>query len=82
MSSPMAMADFNKRLLDLETKVIGQGEKIEALQDTTKRIESQLEQNQNESKKDQGVFSDKVDQAMVLLICICNKLKVTPDQIL
>lgn len=60
---------------------MGHGEKIKALQDTTKRIESQLEQNKNEFKKDQVDLSSKVDQAMVMLTCICNNMNITPDQI-
>jgi len=40
ISSSMSMAGFNKRLIDLETKATEHGEKIEELQDTTKRIEN------------------------------------------
>ena len=75
------MVDFNRRLLDLEAKVTGEGEKIEALQNTTKRIESQLEQNKNEFEKDQTDLLVKVDQAMVMLTYICNNMKITPDQL-
>ena len=82
MSSSVLMANFNKKLIDFEAKVTRHGEKIEALQDATKRIESQLEQNKNEFKKNQENLSCKVDQAMVMLTRICDKLKITPDRIL
>ena len=80
-------------MIDLENKVTKHSNKIKELQDTTKRIESPIEQNHNEFKKDHAILSNKVDrnhnaasiahdQAMVMLTCICDKLKITPDQIL
>jgi len=38
MSSSMTMVDFNKKLIDLETKVIEHHGKIKECQNTTKRI--------------------------------------------
>jgi len=55
------MADFNKKLIHLKTKVNTHVKKIEELQDTMKRIESQLEQNHNEFKKDHVILSNKMD---------------------
>jgi len=57
-----------------------------------KIIENQLEQNHNEFKKDHAILSNKVDQnhnatsiaydqEMMMLTCICDKLKITHDQI-
>ena len=57
----MSMADFNKKLIHLKTKVNTHVKKIEELQDTMKRIESQLEQNHNEFKKDHVILSNKMD---------------------
>lgn len=88
----MSMTDFNKKLMDLEIKVNKHAKKIEECQDTIKRIESQLEHNNNEFKKDHAILSDKVDrnhnaasithdEAMAMLTYICDKLKITLDQI-
>lgn len=81
MAASKLMADFNKKLIDLEAKVIGHGETIEALQYTTKRIKSQREENKNEIKKEQANLSVKVDTLMVMLTYICNTMKITPNQI-
>lgn len=70
MHSSMSMVDFNKTVVDLETKVTRQGDKIEELQNITKGIKSQLEENKNEFKKDKANLSVKMDQAIVMLGCI------------
>jgi len=78
----MLMVDFNKRLVELETKVTKQGDKTEDLQNIKEGIKRQLEENMNKFKKDPTYLSVKVDKAMAMLGCICTTLKITPDQIL
>ena len=59
---------------------------------STKRIENQLEHNHNEFKKDHGILSNKVDRnhneaiiahndSIVMLKFICERLKITHDQL-
>ena len=55
------MANFSKKLIDLETKVTKHAEKIEELQNKMKRIENWLEHNHNEFKKDLAILSNTVD---------------------
>lgn len=92
MSSSMTMVDFNKNLIDLENKVTRHAEENKELQDTTKRIENQLEHNHNKFKGDHAILSNNIDQnhdaaiiahneAMATLNSICEKLKITPDQL-
>ena len=67
--------DLNQKLVDLESKVIGYSDDIKKLQDTTNQIEQQPRRNYIKSEINHN-------QTMTLLNTLCERMKVTPEQLL
>ena len=67
--------DFNQKLVNLKSKVTRHSDDIKKLLDTTSRIEKQSGQNHTESKMNHN-------QTMTILIVICDRMKITPKQII
>ena len=89
----MSMADFNKRLIEVENKVTshtdevnkkltdfqnkfnGHADNMKRLQDTTNRIEIQMEQRHIQSEVNQN-------ETLTLLNLVCKKINIIPEQLL